>query len=92
MAAVFDYIVIVAATHPTTGDKQEYTIQNEAYNIDEALRQAFFEIDAKYNVITQQYKLKVVSIGPDTTKFKDRIEKHLQEIGLLALPTQGSKS
>jgi len=86
------YIVVVQSEHPRSAELTEYRVPLEAYSITDAMTQALVELDAKYALFEQQYKVKVLSVIPDTAKSIDRLTDMLKDIGLLKLPTTGRKA
>lgn len=81
------YVVVIATTHPRSGEVTQHRMALEAYTVQDAVYQAMLELDAKHAVLEQQYKIKVLSVGPDTKQAHDRLASLLDEIGLLRMPT-----
>jgi hypothetical protein len=85
------YVIVIAATHPRTGETSEHRVALEAYSIQDVIHQALVELDAKHSFMEQQYKLKVLSVGPDTERSAEQLTTLLSEIGLLRMPSQGKQ-
>jgi hypothetical protein len=85
------YIVTVLV-YDKSGATEEHVLRIEAYSVTDVMYQAGIELEAKYALAEHRKTMRLVSITPDTATARARTRALLEEIGLLHLPTTGSKS
>lgn len=88
---VYPYISVLSFAHPRDGATVEHTCHVEAYSINDAVYQSVAEVEAQHSYIEQGYKMKLLSIRPDTEKARAAITDLLKDIGLLRAPAVGGK-
>jgi hypothetical protein len=90
-APVFSYVVLMEFAKP---GMPSVTIESkqDAYTIDDAWKQALYEIDGQHGYASNGYTMRVLAIKPDIERTISAMQSIAEKIGLLRAPTQGSKS
>lgn len=91
MPIVYPYVVTMIAEKPGA-ESQMHTVKVEAYTIEDAFKQVLWELDAKFSLIELGFKLKIVSITPDSEKAESRVLGILSDLDLIRATPQGKKS
>jgi hypothetical protein len=88
---IYPYVVSLIAEKDDE-EPQEHRIKVEAYTISDAVVQVSLELDAKFSLAQLGYKVKIVSVTPDSENANNRIMGLLSDLNLIRSEPHGRKS